>query len=288
MAECALLFKQTSIYLLVFCVQALLVTGQGRQIVSRDAVLFAAIIAVLAGPFLTLFFLQGKAVANDLGSHRMSGWERITYFGQTLPSSFAPTLRYWPCWGAALAFRWDAPRRTTIMGCWALSGYLTFSWFGQREPRFAVYWFPRLVYFAVGLITRMFRVGRMRVAMRAAAALLIVILVIPAWRYQRPYIGGHKEAAARIVKGYDSGIMLFDGPVPGNFVFFARALDPGRRFVTLRKVLYADDIRPGPGSEESLHSKAEVSEALRQYGVRFAVVSQKLAIRFDSQRILQE
>jgi len=285
----ALLCKQTSVYLLVFCVLTLLVTGQWKRIISRDAILFTAIIAVLAGPFLTLMlFLQGRAVANDLGSHRMGGWERITYYGQRLPSSFPPTLLVLALIGAALAFRWDTPRRTTIMGCWVLSGYLTFSWFGQREPRFAVYWFPPLVYFAVGLITRMLRVGPMRVAMRAAAALLIVILVIPAWRYQRPYISGYKEAAARIVKGYDSGIILFDGPVPGNFVFFVRALDPGRRFVTLRKVLYADDIRPGPGSEELLRSKEEVSEALRQYGVRFAVVSQKLAIRFDSQRILRE
>jgi hypothetical protein len=174
------------------------------------------------------------------------------------------------------------------MGCWVLSGYLTFSWFAQREPRFAIYWFPPLVYFAVGSITRFFRAGGLRIAMRAAAALLIVILLIPAWRYQRPYISGYKEAASRIVKGYDSGIILFDGPVPGNFVFFVRALDPGRRFAILRKVLYADDIRPGAGSEELLHSKEQVAEALRQYGVRFAVVSQNLAIRFDSQRNLRE
>jgi len=285
----ALLCKQTSVYLLVFCVLTLLVTGQGRRIISRDAVVFTAIVAVLAGPFLTLMmFLQGKAVANDLGSHRMSGWERITYYGQALPSSFAPTLLVLALIGVAFAFRWDVPRRTAIMGCWVLSGYLTFSWFGQREPRFAVYWFPPLVYFAVGLITRSFSVGRLRVAMRAAAALLIVILVIPAWRYQRPYIAGYKDVASRIVNGYDSGIIIFDGPVPGNFVFFVRALDPGRRFVTLRKMLYADDIRPGAGSEELLRSKEEVAEALRQYGVRFAVVSQKLAIRFDSQRILRE
>jgi hypothetical protein len=285
----ALLCKQTSVYLLVFCVLTLLVTGQGRRIVTRDAVLFTAIIAVLAGPFLTLMlFLQGKAVANDLGSHRMSGWERITYFSQTLPSSFAPTLLVLALLGAALAFRWDVPRRTAIMGCWVLSGYLTCSWFGQRDARFAVYWFPPLVYFAVGLITRFFRVGRVRAVMRAAAVLLIVIPVIPAWQYQRPYITGYKEIASRIVTNYDSGIILFDGPVPGNFVFFMRALDPGRRFVTLRKMLYADDIRPGPDSEELLHSKEEVAEALGRYGVRFAVVSQNLAIRFDSQRILRE
>jgi hypothetical protein len=285
----ALLCKQTSVYLLVFCVLTLLVTGQGRRIVSRDAALFTAIIAVLAGPFLTLMlFLQGKAVANDLGSHRMSGWERITYFSQTLPSSFAPSLLVLALLGAALAFRWDVPRRTAIMGCWVLSGYLTCSWFGQRDARFAVYWFPPLVYFAVGLITRFFRVGRVRAVMRAAAVLLIVIPVIPAWQYQRPYITGYKEIASRIVTNYDSGIILFDGPVPGNFVFFMRALDPGRRFVTLRKMLYADDIRPGPDSEELLHSKEEVAEALGRYGVRFAVVSQNLAIRFDSQRILRE
>jgi hypothetical protein len=285
----ALLCKQTSVYLLVFCALTLLVTGQWRRIISRDAIVFTAIVAVLAGPFLMLMmFLQGKAVANDLGSHRMSGWESITYYGQTLPSSFPPTLLVLALLGAVLAFRWDVPKRTAIMGCWVLSGYLTFSWFAQREPRFAIYWFPPLVYFAVGSITRFFPAGGLRIAMRAAAALLIVILLIPAWRYQRPYISGYKEAASRIVKGYDSGIILFDGPVPGNFVFFVRALDPGRRFAILRKVLYADDIRPGAGSEELLHSKEQVAEALRQYGVRFAVVSQNLAIRFDSQRNLRE
>jgi len=285
----ALLCKQTSVYLLLFCVLTLLVTGQWKRIISRDAIIFTAIVAVLAGPFLMLMmFLQGKAVANDLGSHRMSGWERITYYSETLPSSFLPTLLVLALLGAVLAFRWDVPRRTAIMGCWVLSGYVTFSWFAQREPRFAIYWFPPLVYFAVGLITRFFRAGGLRVAMRVAAVLLIVILLIPAWRYQRPYISGYKEAASRIVKGYDTGIILFDGPVPGNFVFFVRALDPGRRFVILRKVLYADDIRPGAGSEELLHSKEQVAEAIRQYGVRFAVVSQNLAIRFDSQRNLRE
>jgi hypothetical protein len=67
----ALLFKQTSVYLLVFCVLTLLVTGQGRRIVSRDAVLLAAIIAVLAGPFLTLmlFFLQKERLSRMISAH---------------------------------------------------------------------------------------------------------------------------------------------------------------------------------------------------------------------------
>ncbi|HTT25204.1 MAG TPA: glycosyltransferase family 39 protein [Candidatus Sulfotelmatobacter sp.] len=284
----ALLCKQTCIYVLAFCGSTLLVTGQWRRIFSREAAIFAAIVGVLAGPFLTLMlFLQGKAVANDLGSYRMSGWERVVYYGQILPNTLPPLLLVLALLGAALAFHWDTPRRTAIMGCWLLSGYATFSWLGQREPRFAVYWLPPLVYFAVGLITRFSRERRVRMAMRLAAVGLIAILLVPAWRYRRPYISGYKEIASRIVTNYHSGIILFDGPVPGNFVFFVRALDPGRRFVILRKVLYADDIRPGASSKELLHSKEEILSALREYGVRLAVVSQNLGIRFDSQRVLR-
>jgi hypothetical protein len=124
--------------------------------------------------------------------------------------------------------------------------------------------------------------------MRVAAAGLIVVLAVPAWSDHRPYMSGYKDIASRIVKSYDSGVILFDGPVPGDFVFFVRALDPSRRFVVLRKVLYADDIRPGAASEELLHTKEQVSDAMREDGVRFAVVSQNMALRFDSQRMLRE
>ena len=124
--------------------------------------------------------------------------------------------------------------------------------------------------------------------MRGAAAASILILLIPAWHYQRPYISGYKEAALRVVQSYDSGIILFDGPVPGNFVFFVRALDPARRFVVLRKLLYADDIRRGASSEELLHNREDIVNALREYGVRLAVVSQNLGVSFDSQRELRQ
>jgi len=90
------------------------------------------------------------------------------------------------------------------------------------------------------------------------------------------------------VNQYHAGIVLFDGPVPGNFVFFMRALDPARHFLILRKVLYADDIRPGEGSEELLHSPEELGEAFRRDGIRFVVVSENLPARFNSQSILRE
>jgi hypothetical protein len=285
----ALLCKQTSVYLLVFCALSWSLKRKWDRIFSRDALAVAAMVAVLAGPFLVLMLvMQGKAVANDLGSHRMSGWERISYYAESLPGTFSPALLALAVLGLLLAWRWNRRGQTSLMVCWILAGYLTFSWFGQKEARFAIYWFPPLVYFAVGLLTQSFKAPRLRIAMRAAAAGLVALLAVPAWSQQRPYISGYKDVASHLVNQYHAGIVLFDGPVPGNFVFFMRALDPGRHFLILRKLLYADDIRPGDSTEELLNSEQELSDIFRRDGIRFAVVSENLAIRFRSQHILRD
>lgn len=285
----ALLCKQTSVFLFTFCILSLLVTGQWRHIRLREALAVGGIVAVVAVPFLALMLVvQAKSVASDLGSHQLAGWARLTFYSQTLPAYFSPVLLVLALTGLTLAFRWDTPRRTAIMCCWVLSGYLTASSFGQREVRFAIYWLPALVYFAVGLLTQSFRQFSPRAAMRLVAAFMVFSLAVPAWHQQRPYIAGYKNVAAQLVNNHHSGIILFDGPVPGNFVFFMRALDPARRFVTLRKLLYADNIRPGVDSQELVRNKEDLSKALQQYGVRFVVVSQNLSVRFESQRLLRE
>jgi hypothetical protein len=285
----ALLCKQTSVYLLVFCLLTLLVTRKWDRIFRRDMLVVVGLVALLAGPFLVLMlFLQGNAIANDLGSHRMGGFERVSYYIRTLPAAFSPLLLALAVLGLLLAWRWNKRGQATMMVCWIVAGYVTFSFFGQREPRFAIYWFPPLVYFAVGLLTQFFQQSRLRMAMRGVAALLVAMLAIPAWSQQRPYISGYRDVASQLVNQYHSGIVLFDGRVPGNFVFYMRALDPKRHFVVLRKSLYADDIRPGQRSEELLHNREELADFFRRDGIRFVVVSESVPLRFGVQRILRE
>jgi hypothetical protein len=235
-----------------------------------------------------MLLLQGNAVANDLGSHRMSGFERVSYYIRTLPAAFSPPLFGLAILGLLLAWQWNKRGQAEMMLCWIVAGYGTFSFFGQKEARFAIYWFPPLVYFAVGLLTQFFQRPRMRVAMRGVAALLVAMVALPAWSQQRPYISGYKDVAAQLVNQYHAGIVLFDGRVPGNFVFYMRALDPKRHFVVLRKSLYADDIRPAASSEELLHNREDLADFFRRDGVRFVVVSESAPIRFGVQRILRE
>jgi hypothetical protein len=285
----ALLCKQTSVYLLVFCALSAIAGRKWALVFRREMLLAILIVVVLAGPFFAIMWLfQRRAVAHDLGSHTIRGLERATYYIYSFPELFSPAFLAVAAFGLLWAKRWSNSWHTTLMLCWIIAGYLTFSFFGQREPRFAIYWFPPVVYFAAGLLTQFFHAPRLRVAMRTVAVIVVGTLSVSAWAQERPYISGYKDAAAKLVNTYHAGIVLFDGRVPGNFVFYMRSLDPQRRFLVLRKALYADDIRPGESSEELLHSPQELTEMFHQDGIRFVVVSENIPLRFDSQRMLRE
>ena len=285
----ALLCKQTNVYLLTFCFLTLLVTGKWKHIVSTSFLLAVGLGCVLAGPFYGLMLIaQGRAVANDLGTHHMSGWMRLTFYLRTLPLTFTVPLLLLSVMGILFAKRWNRAGQAVPMVCWILAGYITFTLFGQSESRFAIYWVPPLVYFAVGFLTQGFHLPKVRLFMRGSALLLVAFLGIRAWAYERPYISGYKDAAWKLVNTYHSGIVLFDGKVPGNFVFYMRALDPQRQFIVLRKSLYVSDIRMNENSEELLHSREELLDLFRRDGIRFAVVLENAPLQFESQRVLRE
>jgi hypothetical protein len=285
----ALLCKQTSIYLLVFFVLSLIATRDWKRIWTRDILIVAVLGAILVGPFYGFMLVaQGHAVANDLGSHQLRGFERLAFYMRTLPMTLTWPLLLLSLLGLALSYRWDSKFNTLVMVCWWLAGYLTFTFFAQRESRFAIYWFPPLVYFASGLLMKGFRQPSLQLAGRIAAIVLIAGLAIYGWRYRRPYIDGYKDTAANLVSNYKSGIVLFDGEVPGNFVFYMRALDPARQFLVLRKSLYVNDIRQSSHSEELLHSPAELLDLLRDDGVRFVVVMENAPLRFPVQQVLRD
>jgi|GEM_PF-1791841 len=285
----ALLCKQTNIYILLFCGLTILVTGYWKKILNRDILMVGSVCALVVGPWYALMlFAQGRAVADDLGSHQIAGLDRVTFYLRTLPASATIPVLLLAGLGALLWRAWDKQANTQFMLCWWAAGYLTFTLFGQREARFAIYWLAPLVYFAVGFLTQYFRIPKLRVAMRAAAVGLIGVLALTGWRYQRPYISGYEAAAAQLVNTYKSGIVLFDGEVPGNFVFYMRALDPDRQFLVLRKSLYVNNIRQNAHSEELLHTQSEILDLLRDDGVRFVVVMDHVPLRFHAQQVLRE
>jgi Dolichyl-phosphate-mannose-protein mannosyltransferase len=285
----ALLCKQTNVYILVFCAMVILVTRKWERVWNRAALVTAGVCCLVVGPWYALMFgVQGRAVASDLAAHQTGGIERFTLYLRTLPFTTTIPVLLLAILGIVLSRKWDTKAHTQVMLCWCAAGYLTFAAFGQREPRFAIYWLPPFGYFAAGLLTQYFQVPRLRLLMRAVALILVGVLALRGWRYERPYISGYQSAAERLVQTYKSGIVLFDGEVPGNFVFYMRAVDPERQFLVLRKSLYVNNIRQGADSEELLHTQAEMLNLFREDGIRFVVAMDNVPLRFHSQEVLRD
>ena len=85
-----------------------------------------------------------------------------------------------------------------------------------------------------------------------------------------------------------SGYVLFDGPLPGNFIFFVRASDPSRRIGVLRKALYVTMLIKDEGSEELVHGFEGIRNMLAADGVRYIVVAENTPTWFPVQHTLRD
>ncbi len=67
-----------------------------------------------------------------------------------------------------------------------------------------------------------------------------------------------------------------------------RASDPQRRFIVMRKALYATRIIKYFGSVELLHTQDELQDLIKGYGIRYIVVTENTPLEFEVQRTLRE
>ncbi len=182
---------------------------------------------------------------------------------------------------------WARAQVAGIMLSWIVACYVTFTLIGHKEPRFVIYWIPPFLYFASGLLFCFFRKPQLKRAGAAAAVVLLGTTVVSAWSFHRPYVTGYASVPKRILVESKSAIILFDGPLPGDFIFFMRADDPDRRFLVLRKELHAYQIRKRSGVE-LVHSTQEIEDLFREDGVRFIVVSDNVPLNFESEKMLRD
>jgi hypothetical protein len=190
--------------------------------------------------------------------------------------------------GILAGVKWDSRRNLADMGAWILACYITFTAFAGKETRYILYWLPPFMYFSSVVLVGNWG-PRWRRLVGSAVALALLSWQIPAaWRFERPYVAGYEATAERVVALAQSGVLLFDGELPGNFVFFVRKLDHDRKLVVLRKALYTTRIDKSFGQEELVKSPEEILELLRRYGIRYIVVSNNPNLDFDAQRLLRQ
>lgn len=288
-ASAAALTKQNAVYLIPFCILSGL-SVRGWRLFLRVPVLKATAIAIfLTAPFYVLVYLvHWKNVTTDLGEKSTSVWQALLFYWKAVPGQLGWATLLLAILGCFTFARWARAKVPVIMLSWIVACYVTFTAIGHKAPRYALYWIPPFIYFALGPLISYFRKPALRVAGAVAAVFLIGTSVAYAWTYHRPYVSGYQPMVRRLTQVSRSGIILYDAPLPGNFIFFLHADDPGRHFVVLRKALYATGINPVGGAVELIHSPEQIEELIHGYGIRFFVVSEGIPLKFNSQSILRD
>jgi dolichyl-phosphate-mannose-protein mannosyltransferase len=288
-ASAALLTKQNSVYLFIFCPASAIALRRWRLLVKPGALWAAFGVALIAGPYYLLVYrTYWQTTGMLLTDTKISGIDRYVFYWKHLPGELGWSLLALSVLGFATSLRWDRRATTLLMWTWIGSCYVTFTLIGTKEERLAIYWLPPIIYFAAGMLTRMFSRQPLRAMASGAAVVLLANSVVAAWSFQRPYVSGYSAAAKAITQVATGGVILYDGDFPANFIFFVCADDPGRHFLVLRKALYAYQISRRFGSEQFVHGQEGVQDLLRRDGVRFVVVSDEVPPDFDVRRTLRE
>jgi len=289
LAGAAALTKQNGIYLIPFCVLSGLLCGGWRLFLRKEALRAAAIYLLLVSPFYALAYaVHWKTIAMDLTESVIGGSNRWVFYSQALPGQLGWSLLGLALLGILTSRQWARAKLPAIMSSWIVACYVTFTLIGHMEARYVIYWIPPFLYFASGLLFCFFRKPWLRVAGFAAAVVVLGATLASARTFHRPYVTGYAAVPKRILQESKSAIILFDGPLPGNFIFFMRADDPDRRFLVLRKALYAYRIKKSGGGVELVHSPQEIVDLIHDDGVRFIVVSDRVPLDFESQKMLRD
>jgi hypothetical protein len=288
-ASAALLTKQNSVYLALFCVASAVALGRWRWLVKPPVLWSVLGVALIAGPYYFLVYsVHWQSTMMNLTDSRVSGTAKLLFYWKCLPGQLGWTMLALSLIGLLTSPRWDRRANTLLMLTWIGSCYVMFTLIGLKDSRHTLYWLPPFTYFAAGMLTRMFSRQPLRTVAGAAAVVLMGTSFVAAWSYQRPSVSGYSAAAKAVTEIAHAGIILYDGELPGNFIFFVRANDPNRHFLVLRKALYTYRIDKRWGSEEVVHDQNGVEDLLRRDGVHFVVVSDHMPMDFAVQRSLRD
>ncbi len=292
----ALLTKYQSIYLVAFCLLTVLVERKWSLLFKRKALQAFGIFLLLTVPYTVLAYKVHGRVLTKLafaGSsadiHAGQRLNAATYYWVKLPDQIGWPVLLLSALGVATCGWWARRGNAKLMLAWIASCYATFTLITAKEPRFIIYWLPAFAFFAVGPLTADYARGWLRLLGAGVALALLGGFFWVGWNFERPYVAGYEALARRVTQSSAPGpnLVLFDGDLPGNFIFYVRRFDPERRFFVLRKALYVMRNVAAPGAQ-LVHTKAGVEELIDRYGIRDVVVTGNMPLYLDAQKALRE
>jgi len=282
-----ILAKYNAAYLPLFCLCLLFAWRKARLLLTANIWIAAGVAAILIAPYYALVWhLNGHMVTKDLTEAQTSTAAMFLIYINAIPHQVGYVMLVLAVAGAVLLVR-DDRRLFWLAICWIVSVYCVMVSIGHKEERFVIYWVPAFALLAVSLFRPAAR-NWLRWGQAVAAGVVLTMLTLQAWSYQRPYVVGYAEAAHDLLQRTHSGFVLVDDDNCANLIFLLNTSDPSQKIYILRKELYVVDWSTRMGARELVSSPDDIAKALDRYGVRYIVVHDGESPLMRSQQILRE
>ncbi|MDM8556963.1 glycosyltransferase family 39 protein [Desulfococcaceae bacterium HSG7] len=170
--------------------------------------------------------------------------------------------------------------RCLMFICCIVCVYIFFTIIKVKESRYSMYWIPCFGIFAcIGLekmacgLEKFFKIrGRYIKFLIYGLPILIQISFFP-----NVFVGsaqGYEEAAEYVLEHTKSPVIFFHGYANGQFIFFVRQNDTGRKHIVLRgsKIITSSSVTYRNKLQIHLLNTEEIYKSISDYSVHFVVV----------------
>lgn len=283
----AFLTKHHAIYLPLWCLATLVAENKWDRILNWRVAATAAVCFLVVAPVYALQIFMNPSLGLNVKGTSANATMQWGYYLSKLPELIGWGALVVGVFGILTCYWWAKRESAIVMLAWIASCYVIFTLIRHKESRYILYWAPAFAYFAVAPFTRKALRPRIRILGAAVVIVVLASYTVQAWTYQRLYVSGYSQLAQHLTQR-EGGCVLVDMDLPGNFVFFMRALDPARRFVILRKALYEVRTVREWGVAEFARNQNDVEQILKADSVRYVVVEDNMPLHFSSQTALRD
>jgi len=277
-SACALLTKQTVIFLLPLFVLYLLLEQRWSLLKWKHLYFALGLSAVLVVPwyaFSVKFYRLGatEAVGLYYGSRAPSMRDILTFYPGSLWTTLGPLLLILSLLGIVAAVRDRMGSLLRLFFSWIVGCYAALTILSSKSPRYALPWLLPFVFFAVYFVWRLLSQWP-RVAASALVALTI-FYGVGAVHYQRPYASGYEQAAQFLSQQPDADLLFFQGLMHPDFVFYVRKFDPEKRRLVLRGKALAEAVGGNLAKDPTPEVVRKGQEFIETLGIEYLVIEER-------------
>ncbi len=294
----SILTKQNAMFLPILFVIYLVIHKKINMLLKKEVLISICIFAIFVIPYNIFVFKYtfstiSKGLFSGTATHAggLFNLDTYLYYIKVLPEQVGWVMLVLFVISVLNIIRKNEIMKNSLPLMWIIVCYAISTVISEKAPRYIIFWIPPILLLVVCFIDSItFKIRKFTVSF-LILAVISVTQIAYASKIEKPYINGYEKAVKYILKieKVDNGIILFDGYLNANFIFFIREKDIDRKVIVFRgsKTLYSTNIEPRWRISYNAINQQDIIRIIEDYGIKYIVVEDKIIQDIKIKKVLR-